>query len=318
MAGLPNLAESRPAPAARADYVLRINRAIDHVVAHLADPLKLGDVARAAGLSPFHFHRIFQAAMGETVHEFVKRLRLERALGAMAHARSVRGHRARSLTAIALDCGFSSSSDFSRSFKTRFGCAPARFDVAAWQQGRRAQMQERLVPGAEHRLAGLPAGANPDGFEVRLRRVPARRVAFLRVLRPYAGTGVADAARRLVDWARARGLEGGQWLGYQWENPDIVALDDCRYDVGLELAPGTAIDGGPSVAEFPPMTLAEIDIAGPIDIEMRALDWLYKTWLPASGWLPDDQPCFEAWNGMPFAHGFEHFELRVQLPVIEA
>jgi AraC family transcriptional regulator len=49
---------------------------------------------------------------------------------------------------------------------------------------------------------------------------------------------------------------------------------------------------------------------------MRALDWLFRTWLPASGRMPTDQPCFEAWIGRPFAHGFEHFELYAQLPVI--
>jgi hypothetical protein len=31
---------------------------------------------------------------------------------------------------------------------------------------------------------------------------------------------------------------------------------------------------------------------------------------------PASQPAFEAWNGTPFAHGMEHFELRMQLPVV--
>jgi AraC family transcriptional regulator len=66
------------------------------------------------------------------------------------------------------------------------------------------------------------------------------------------------------------------------------------------------------------MRVAEIEIAGTIDPELRALEWLYTTWLPHSGCVPDDQPCFEAWNGEPFAHGNEHFELRVQLPVVRA
>lgn len=325
MSGLPDLAERAPTPGGRADYVARLNRAIDHVVAHLGQPLRLSDVARAAHLSPFHFHRIFQLLMGETVHDFVKRLRLERALEAMsveqrAGAEGVAAGRRkrRTLTEIALGTGFSSSSDFSRSFKAHFGCAPGRFDLEAWRQARRGQMQRQLAPGHEHRLAGLPPGENPDGFEVRLRTLPARQVAVLRVLRPYAGTAVADAAARLVAWARAQGLEGGQWLGWQWENPDIVALEHCRYDVGVVVPDGHAVRGGPARVELPPMTVAEVALAGGIELEMRALDWLYKTWLPTSGLVPDEQPCFEAWNGLPFGHGFEHFDLRVQLPVVAA
>ncbi|MBL8325123.1 MAG: AraC family transcriptional regulator [Rubrivivax sp.] len=334
MDGLPNLAQAaaggvvtRPVRPNGAGYVQRINGAIDHVVRHLGEPLRLQDVARAAHFSPFHFHRIFHSLVGETVHDFVKRLRLERALTVMAQQRDAAavaraaGHARpprRTLTQIALECGFTSSADFSRSFRARFGAAPTRFDLARWQRERRARMQAELVPGEGHRLAGLPPGENPDGFQVRLQRVPARRVAYLRVLRPYEGRGVAEAALRLVRWARARGLEGGQWLGYQWENPDVVELEHCRYDVGLVVPHATVVDGEVNVAEFAPMTLAELDIAGPIELEMRALDWLFRTWLPASGFVPDDQPCFEAWNGLPFAHGFQHFELRAQLPVVPA
>lgn len=297
---------------ANLDYVDRINRAIDHVTRHLAEPLALEDVARVACFSPFHFHRIFRALVGETLHAFVKRVRLERALHLMSHEGGAK------LTDIALRCGFSSSSDFSRSFRAHFGVPPRVFDLERFRNTRRDQMRATVSPGDPDRLARLPAGDNPDGFTVRLRDVPSRRVAYERVFRPYEGDGVVAAINRMLAWARERGLAGGQWLGYQWEDPEIVALEQCRYDVGLELPAGVEVDGDVSVVSFPAMKLAEIDIAGPIELEMRAIDWLYKTWLPRSGYVPDHQPGFEAWNGEPFAHGTEHFEVRVQLPVVDA
>lgn len=61
------------------------------------------------------------------------------------------------------------------------------------------------------------------------------------------------------------------------------------------------------------MLVAELAIDGGIDLEMRALDWFFRTWLPSSGYLPDAHPCFEAWEAQPFADGTEHF--RLQLPV---
>ena len=115
-------------------------------------------------------------------------------------------------------------------------------------------------------------------------------------------------------WAEARGLADGQWLGYQWEDPEIVPLDKCRYDVGVEVPVATRADGEVSVTEFPACRIAEIGIAGPLDLEVRALEWLYRSWLPGSGYAPAHQPGFEAWNGRPFAHGMEHFEIRIQLP----
>jgi AraC family transcriptional regulator len=303
MADLPNLANAL--------YVDRVNRAIDHIAQHLAEPLALDDIAQVAGFSSFHFHRIFRALMGETLASFTKRLRLERALTLLAHRP---GHR---LTDIALACGFASSSDFSRSFRGHYGVPPRLFDLERYRLSRRETLNQTLPEGeSPGRLTRLPQGQNPDGFAVRLRRQPARHVAYLRVLRPYESDHVPRAAARLQQWAEARGLGGGQWLGYQWEDPEIVALEQCRYDVGVEVARGTRVDGEVSVIEFAPCLLAEIDIAGSIELELRALDWLYRTWLPQSGYVPAHLPGFEAWNGRPFAHGMEHFELRIQLPII--
>src|SRR5438477_13157513 len=47
--------------ATTATYIERVNLAIDHVVNHLHEPLRLRDLSRTARLSPFHFHRVFQA-----------------------------------------------------------------------------------------------------------------------------------------------------------------------------------------------------------------------------------------------------------------
>ena len=282
---------------------------MDHIVRHLAQPLRLREVSEAARFSPFHFHRIFKALVGETLNQFVKRQRLERALYLMSHAPQ------RSLTDVALDCGFSSSSDFSRSFKQRYGAPPSLFDLDSFRNTRREEL-ERVLSSQERgrRFTTLPAGENPDGFEVQLRDLPARTVAYIRVLDPYREGAAQAAVERLLAWAIQRGLADGQWLGYMWEEPEIVALEDCRYDVALvvdDVQPAGEIGR----FEFPPMRVAEVVLSGGIELEARAIDWLYKTWLPRSGFVPDDQPAFEAWIGRPFAHGLEHFEIACQLPV---
>ncbi|MEM7495767.1 MAG: GyrI-like domain-containing protein [Myxococcota bacterium] len=187
---------------------------------------------------------------------------------------------------------------------------PSRIDTTALRE---AQRHALLTTTGDHRLVRLPPGANPDGFVVRMRELPRRHVAYLRVFDPYQG-GVLEAAEQLVTWATDRGLEGGTWLGYMWDDPEVVALPDCRYDVGVVI-PDVPTDGDVGRIVFPPMTVAEVVVRGDIALEQRALDWLFGTWLPASGLLPDDQPAFEAWHGLPFAHGVEHYELTAQLPV---
>lgn len=296
-------------PAVAADYVARVNRAIDHIVSDLARPLRLDDVAAAAGFSPFHFHRVFKALLGETLQQFVKRQRLERALRIMSHAPK------RALTDVALDCGFSSSSDFSRSFRQHYGSPPSAFDLETFRHNRRDAFERVFsMPDGSPRFTALPPGENPDGFAVRMRDLPARTVAYIRVLDSFREGAAQAACERLLAWAVERGLADGQWLGYMWDEPEIVALAHCRYDVAL------VVDDVEPAGEigryaFPPMRVAEVVIRGDLALEVRAIDWLYTTWLPRSGYVPDDQPAFEAWIGRPFAHGDAYFEIACQLPV---
>lgn len=303
-------------PETTASYLERVNRAIDHVVAHLAEPLPLSDLARAALLSPFHFHRVFQSLVGATPAEFVKRLRLQKALALMTHARP------RSFTDVALACGFSSSSDFSRCFKQRFGVSPRAFELDAWRAAHSADLRAIVDQAAPPTRSGrpsrpvdrLPPRRNPDAFRVRIRELPARTVAYIRVDRPYRGDAVLRATERLIEWADRHALADGQWLGYQWDNPELTALDHCRYYVAVEADRFTP-RGEIGRFRFPPMTVAEVEVRGDLALELRALQWLYGVWLPRSGYVPDDHPGFEAWIGRPFAHGTEHFEFHIHLPV---
>jgi AraC family transcriptional regulator len=93
-----------------------------------------------------------------------------------------------------------------------------------------------------------------------------------------------------------------------------VPHEKCRYDVGVEVPEATR-NGEVGLIKFPEMQVVEVEVRGGIDLELRALDWLFGTWLPKSGFVPTEQPCFEAWNGRPFAHGTEHFELCLQIPI---
>ena len=95
----------------------RLNRARDYLHAHLSAPIALSDVAAAACLSPFHLLRVFQAAFGQTPHQYLNDCRLERAKFLLGKTRIP-------VTAICLECGFSSLGSFSALFHKRCGMSP--------------------------------------------------------------------------------------------------------------------------------------------------------------------------------------------------
>ena len=63
----------------RAELYRRVGRARDYMHASAAEPLRLTDVARVGGLSPYHFLRVFKQAFGETPHQYLTGRRIESA-----------------------------------------------------------------------------------------------------------------------------------------------------------------------------------------------------------------------------------------------
>jgi AraC family transcriptional regulator len=107
--------------------------------AHAHEPLDLDAAARVAGLSPFHFLRVFSRVLGVTPHQYLVRARLRRAAALLAEP-------ARALTDIAYDVGFNDVSNFVRSFHRAAGVSPRGFRKAA--RGDRKIFQDRLAAPA--------------------------------------------------------------------------------------------------------------------------------------------------------------------------
>ncbi|HWA36900.1 MAG TPA: AraC family transcriptional regulator [Burkholderiales bacterium] len=102
---------------------------------NFAEDLGLDDMAREAGLSPFHFLRVFARVLGVTPHQYLVRSRVREAARRLADP-------ARSVTDIALDVGFADLSNFVRTFRRAAGVSPGAFRRAA--RGERKILQERL------------------------------------------------------------------------------------------------------------------------------------------------------------------------------
>lgn len=115
------------------------SRAIETALAIDDDPAReaaLEDLARAAGLSPFHFLRIFARVIGVTPHQYVVRSRLRRAARLLAEG-------GLKVTEVALEAGFADLSNFVRSFRRAAGTSPREFRRAA--RGERKIRQDRIA-----------------------------------------------------------------------------------------------------------------------------------------------------------------------------
>jgi AraC family transcriptional regulator len=112
---------SVPVPA-HGTHRARIDAALVQIERGCHSPLALADLATAAGLSPFHFLRVFRRVTGTTPHQYVVGARLRRAARLLVDT-------SHPVTEIAYEVGFEDLSNFVRTFHRVVGCSPSAFRV---------------------------------------------------------------------------------------------------------------------------------------------------------------------------------------------
>ncbi len=94
--------------------------ALIYIQNHLDAPLTLEGVAKVAGYSAYHFHRLFKQFTGESIKAYIRRLRLEQTAFRMRVSRS-------QIIDVALDSGYFTHETFSRAFRQRFDLNPSQY-----------------------------------------------------------------------------------------------------------------------------------------------------------------------------------------------
>lgn len=191
-------------------YQERLNRVLIHIHQNLDEPLTIDRLAEVACLSPFHFHRIFSAHVGETVTGHVRRLRLERAATRIAFTVD-------SITDTALAVGYETPAAFARAFRERFGVSPSEF---------RGQQRTTIPSLAE----------NPTDMELRIMKPEMREIRETKVLFVRKTGAYNDAAS--LAWEALMGFacknrlmsDETEMIGIGHDDPAITAEEKIRYD----------------------------------------------------------------------------------------
>jgi AraC family transcriptional regulator len=317
----------------RSEYVARINRVMDYIEQHLTEELSLEVLAKVACFSSFHFHRIFAAMTGETLNHFVRRLRVEKA------ASQLLSNPGKSVTEVALDCGFSGSSVFARVFKEFFGTSALEWQRQSPEE--RAQANRKIGQSFRkpwqaqdftlRHVGPVTSGSTTWRIEmtkntdrkleanVTITEFPPRNVVYARHVGPYAGMAQVFAGLfgRLYAFAGPRGLLGPQaeTLCVYHDDPSVCDEEKLRVDACLTVPPGTPVEGEIGTMVVPGGKFAVGHFELGMDEYGLAWEAMAGGWLPESGYQFDDRLAFEIYRNNPEEHPEKKCVVDICVPV---
>jgi AraC family transcriptional regulator len=260
-----------------AEYRERINRVIKAIIKSPESVWTTESLAGLAGISPFHFHRVFRALTGETMFAFLQRRKLLRACELINENRFT-------LTEVALECGFDSGSSLSRAFRRRLNCTPSEY------QSRRPAL---LLPPPR------PFVNRRDDVPVEIRKAHARQAVIVErrgmVEQSFAQASKAafrvltGELKRVNGWPAVRAC-----VGMCPDEADMVPDADARYQAGFTYE-GELPDMSGDVRRvvIPDGRWAVGTHHGSYETLWQHWNLMYRDWLPASGHAPRDAAPFE-------------------------
>ncbi len=257
-------------------YRKRIDRVVNYIYDHLDQPIDLQLLAEVACMSPYHWHRVYRAIQGETIAATVKRLRLHRAAGQLAHSKI-------SIEEIADRSGYSSLAAFTRAFTKAYGQPPAYYR----RTGAHAKLQSAIARG------------EADLFPVQIKSIAPMTLIGL----PHQGDymNIGRVFEPVFGWIGQAGLlpQLRHATATYYDDPESVPEPELRSFAGAVFACEVEVPEHFERRTIEGGQYAVLRYRGPYADMSAAYRWLFGTWLNNSGVELRHAPCVEDYLNNP-------------------
>ncbi len=283
-------------------YSERINGALNYVNANLDKKIAIEDLALVAHFSPFHFHRIFQSLMNESVGNYITRIKLEKASQRLSYTD-------KSILEISLDFGFSSTATFSRAFKKYFDSTPTQYRKNGLTIN--SKICKNTIRESTYYCPVK------DEKTVVIKELEFKKIACITVFNAFEEGKALKAVNKLMDWSKKMGVfNEGEILGMSPDDAVLTPKEKYRYLIGITVPEDFIFeDSVIKCMRIPKSKYAVIKVSGTIDNVINSWNYLYNNWLINSDYEPNHLYAFEKFLNKKKATDWSSFDLELSLPI---
>lgn len=276
------------------DYRQRVDRVAMYIREHLDDEIDIRTLAVLSAFSPFHFHRIMRAYLGEPIGAFIVRTRVETAAKLLRYTDMP-------IADIAYRVGYTTPSSLTKSFYKLFGISPSEYRLT-----QNYQIMTTHEPKSEVKLS-----------RAKVVEQEPKTVLYISASGDYKNVDYNAMYLRMWDEIKRQGLfsAGIEHLALYHNNPEITAEENLKCDVCIRICKPAVPNGDIGVKTIGGGRFAMFTYIGEYHKIGAAYDKIYGELLAKGGFQARGNYCFEKYVSDPRRTAPEKLKTEIYIPV---
>lgn len=275
------------------EYQKCVNAVVDYINLHLGEEIDLKSLAKISHFSPFYFHRIMKAFLGEPIGTFIVRTRTEAAARLLRYSNMP-------IADIAYRIGYSSPSSLSKVFKQFYKISPLDYR------------------NNKNFIIMKPAIIRPElKLKHEIKKVPVRNVIYIRLFGDYRLNDYCGTWMRLWQFIKEQNLPMGEVmpLCIYHDDPKVTPTDKLRTDVCMVMPEITTPHGDVGFKQLPEGLYAIFSYKGPYENLQAVYDTIYAKYIPEMECTLRDEASAERYLNDPANTAPEDLLTDIYIPV---
>jgi AraC family transcriptional regulator len=252
-------------------YEDSMERALVYIEGHLKEDIDLSVIAKEAGYSLYHFHRVFKGIIGDSIKDYIRKRRITEAAKELVYTN-------KSIIEIGVEYGYESREAFSRAFEKVYGRNPSEV--------RRNNLLYFIREPIDFNYMMFQLKLMKEGLTPLYRRFPERYVVGKKRKMKMDGSNLQDIPLMWRKWNADRESQKITERKYDDEIMGICIFsqgDNFDYMIGHEVKNIENVPEGMVLHKLEPSLYAVFRSVGPItESVQKTWDYIYSVWLNQS------------------------------------